>query len=216
MKTSIAGRVPPTRESKVVPNFTICSLFALLLCSVGALRADDAWPRKYEDFEGAKLLWPYTYDDKTSTIKMTVSEDVAKSGKKSLCFEVNTKGTGEWGAGGGCAPSISGAKGGIDVTGATKLTFWIKTEKKISLGVAIKEGNAPGRSELNEEWKWGVQEIEGKADWQQVKLDIDKATIKKITGNGKLDMGNISNVDFFFSLGIEPTKVYVDDIAFEK
>jgi len=49
-----------------------------------------------------------------------------------------------------------------------------------------------------------------------VKLDIDKATIKKITGNGKLDMGNISNVDFFFSLGIEPTKVYVDDIAFEK
>lgn len=172
------------------------------------------FPVRYDDFESGNLAWPYTYQDSVSAApEQSISTAAAHGGKKSLLFKVNTAG-GEWGAGGGFGSSYASANGGVNATGATRIGLYIKTDKPLMLGVGIKEGMAPGRSPLNEEWKSPMTKVAASAAWQKIEIPFSSFKPKKTEGNGLMDLANVSNVDLLFAQGTDHATVYVDDVYF--
>lgn len=175
------------------------------------------WPILFDDFEQGALTYPYTYSSAPDPISMAVAVGGAHGGLQSLLCQFSTSASGFAGGGGGTNYPDPG-RSGVDVTGLTKIELWVKTDRNISFGISIKEGNAAGNSPLNEEWVSPNQSLTASAAWQQVTFNWlvgpGNFTLKTPSGNASFDPGNISNVNIAFGSGIPAANVYIDDIRF--
>lgn len=169
-----------------------------------------SWPRRYEDLEAVAGTSFFDGVAAGGSITSSVSAAAAHGGAKSALFSVNTAAAG---AGLGWAYSGFGTNyATVNVAGATRLQFWVKTDQALSFTVSIKEGTAP-----KEEWISAGQTLGASAAWQLVDIPLPSGWTLKAPvagGNSAMDLDNVEYFNVTFGADIPAAMVYVDDVSF--
>ncbi|MEL7498466.1 MAG: glycoside hydrolase family 2 TIM barrel-domain containing protein [Planctomycetota bacterium] len=157
----------------------------------------------YDDAGQEQMFSPSGWMGNTDALSVEDSTDNPKTGK--TCLECQYSSTSGWGGVVWQHPESDwGDKaGGVDVSGATKLSFWVRGtngQEKIKFGFGLIGRGKPYFDTAKKE-----MEVQLEKDWKKVTVDLTGMDLRRIKSG------------FFFSAASsqEPLKFYLDGIVFE-
>ena len=186
---------------------TILSLFAgtaLLATVAGAAPKAELPFSVYAEADDKLTYIPSGYMGDTGNIKMADNDTSNPKNGKTAIKAQYTSGTG-WGGVVWQSPANDwGEKpGGLDLTGAKKLSFWARGEKggeKVSFSYGLLDKAAHADTSKGE-----IKDQELTKEWKQYTIDLEGKDLKQI------------KTGFTWVLGAkgDPITFYLDDIKFE-